>query len=60
MKVLLNRLINHESISANEAKQILISISKGDYNQAQIASFLTVYMMRSITEQNFKDFETLC
>ena len=58
MKVLLNRLINHESISANEAKQILISISKGDYNQAQIASFLTVYMMRSITVaelQGFRD-----
>ena len=58
MKILLNRLINHESISANEAKQILISISKGDYNQAQIASFLTVYMMRSITVaelQGFRD-----
>ena len=58
MKVILNRLINHESISANEAKQILISISKGDYNQAQIASFLTVYMMRSITVaelQGFRD-----
>ena len=56
MKVLLNRLINHESISANEAKQILISISKGDYNQAQIASFLTVYMMRSITVSELQGF----
>ena len=56
MKVLLNRLINHESISAEEAKQILISISKGDYNQAQIASFLTVYMMRSITVEELQGF----
>ena len=56
MKVLLNRLINHESISAGEAKQILISISKGDYNQAQIASFLTVYMMRSITVEELQGF----
>lgn len=58
MKELLNRLINHENISTEEAKQMLISISKGDYNQAQIASFLTVYMMRSITLaelQGFRD-----
>ena len=56
MKALLSRLINHESISAEEAKQILISISKGDYNQAQIASFLTVYMMRSITVNELQGF----
>lgn len=56
MKALLSRLINHESISAEEAKKILISISKGDYNQAQIASFLTVYMMRSITVNELQGF----
>ena len=56
MKTLLNRLINHESISAEEAKQILISISKGDYNPSQIASFLTVYMMRTITVEELQGF----
>ncbi|NCF43133.1 MAG: anthranilate phosphoribosyltransferase [Bacteroidetes bacterium] len=56
MKALLSRLINHESINTEEAKQILISISKGDYNQAQIASFLTVYMMRSITVNELQGF----
>ena len=56
MKALLSRLINHESISAEEAKQILISIYKGDYNKAQIASFLTVYMMRSITVNELQGF----
>lgn len=49
MKQILNRLINQESISSEEAKQILLNISKGVYNQSQIASFLTVFMMRSIT-----------
>jgi len=56
MKQLLNRLINHESISRQEAKQVLVNISKGDYNQSQIASFLTVYMMRSITLEELKGF----
>ncbi len=56
MKQLLNRLINHETISTEEAKSVLVNISKGDYNQSQIASFLTVYMMRSVTTQELEGF----
>jgi anthranilate phosphoribosyltransferase len=56
MKQLLNRLINHESISSEEAKQVLVNISEGLYNQNQIASFLTVYMMRSITLEELRGF----
>ncbi len=56
MKQLLNRLINQESISTEEAKNVLVNISKGDYNKSQIASFLTVYMMRSITIKELKGF----
>jgi len=56
MKELLNRLINHEAISKDEAKQVLVNISEGLYNQSQIASFLTVYMMRSITLEELEGF----
>lgn len=56
MKDVLNRLINHETISAEEAKQILINISKGDYNQSQIAAFLTIFMMRTVTLEELKGF----
>ncbi len=56
MKNLLNRLINHETISKEEAKGVLVNISKGAYNQSQIASFLTVYMMRSITIEELEGF----
>lgn len=56
MKELLNRLINHETISKEEARSALVNISKGDYNQSQIASFLTVYMMRSITTEELEGF----
>ncbi|WP_338731212.1 anthranilate phosphoribosyltransferase [Mangrovimonas cancribranchiae] len=56
MKQILNRLINHEYISTEEAKQVLVNISKGDYNQSQIAAFLTVYMMRSITVEELQGF----
>ncbi|GAA3610378.1 anthranilate phosphoribosyltransferase [Flavivirga amylovorans] len=56
MKNLLNRLINHESISSEEARQVLVNISNGMYNQSQIASFLTVFMMRSITLEELRGF----
>ncbi|OZV69071.1 anthranilate phosphoribosyltransferase [Winogradskyella aurantia] len=56
MKEILNRLINQESISSEEAKNVLVNISKGEYNESQIASFLTVYMMRSITIEELRGF----
>jgi len=56
MKEILNRLINQESISAEEAKSVLVNISNGVYNKSQIASFLTVYMMRSITTEELRGF----
>jgi len=56
MKTILNRLINHEVLSKNEAKNILVNISAGLYNPAQIASFLTVYMMRNITIEELAGF----
>lgn len=56
MKETLNKLINHEILPKEEAKQILVNIAKGDYNPSQIAAFLTVYMMRSITIEELEGF----
>ncbi|MAP53557.1 anthranilate phosphoribosyltransferase [Altibacter sp.] len=49
MKELLNRLIHHEQLAKEEARDVLVAISEGKFNQSQIAAFLTVYMMRSVT-----------
>ena len=56
MKTILNRLINHETLSKEEAKNVLVNISNGNYNTSQIASFLTVYMMRSISIEELSGF----
>lgn len=56
MKEILNRLINQETISKNEANEVLKNISKDSYNPSQIASFLTVYMMRSISVEELDGF----
>ncbi len=56
MKETLNRLINHEILEKEDAKKILVNIAKGDYNTSQIAAFLTVYMMRSVTIEELEGF----
>ena len=56
MKTILNRLIQHEVLSKEEAKDILIGIAKAQYNESEIASFLTVYMMRSIQLEELEGF----
>lgn len=56
MKVILNRLINHEQLNKEEAKEVLVNISNGAYNPSQIAAFMTVYMMRSITLEELEGF----
>ncbi|GLB50916.1 anthranilate phosphoribosyltransferase [Neptunitalea lumnitzerae] len=56
MKTILNRLIHHETISKEEARNVLVNISNGAYNTSQIAAFLTVYMMRSVTTDELEGF----
>ncbi|GAA6764962.1 anthranilate phosphoribosyltransferase [Flavobacterium sp. CGRL1] len=56
MKTILNKLINHEVLSKEEAKNVLINISSGQYNPSQISAFLTVFMMRSITIDELSGF----
>ena len=58
MKTELNRLINHEQLSKAEARQIIINIADNQYSPSQIASFLTVYMMRSISLEELEGFRT--
>ena len=58
MKKILNYLFEHKSLSLEQAKEVLLNIAKGVYNESEIASFITVYLMRSITIaelQGFRD-----
>ena len=56
MKQILNRLINHEQLNKSEAREVLVNISEGKYNQSQITAFMTVYMMRSISVEELEGF----
>ncbi len=56
MKQILNRLINHEQLTKEEAQAVLVNISEGKYNQNQIAAFLTVFMMRNVSLEELEGF----
>jgi len=49
MKKILQYLFEHKTLSREKAKEVLLNISKGIYSDAEIASFTTVFLMRSIT-----------
>jgi len=49
MKKLLQYLFEHKTLSREQAKEVLVQISQGVYNEHEITSFVTVYLMRSIT-----------
>tara|TARA_B100001996_G_scaffold225202_1_gene173392 strand:+ start:2779 stop:3789 length:1011 start_codon:yes stop_codon:yes gene_type:complete len=57
MKEILNKLSSHKTLSKEEAKNILVNISRGEYNNSQVASFLTVFMMRNISVDELEGFK---
>jgi anthranilate phosphoribosyltransferase len=56
MKEILQRLTSHLTLDREEAKNVLKKIANGDYNNSQVSSFLTVYMMRMITVHELAGF----
>jgi len=56
MKEILNQLIAHRTLTQEQAKEVLKNIATGSYNSSQIAAFMTVYLMRSITVEELRGF----
>ncbi|MGM5630137.1 anthranilate phosphoribosyltransferase [Apibacter raozihei] len=56
MKQILNRLFEHQYLNRDEAKEILTKMAAGEYNESQIAAFITVFLMRSISIDEFFGF----
>lgn len=57
MKDIINNLSSHNTLSKDEAKEVLLNISKGKYNNSHISSFLTIFMMRNITLEELQGFK---
>ena len=56
MKAILNKLFEQKELSKKEAKEVLIQMANEKYNTSQMASFLTVYLMRPISVKELAGF----
>ncbi|WKD84946.1 Anthranilate phosphoribosyltransferase [Polaribacter huanghezhanensis] len=56
MKAILNDLYQQKTLSKSQAKEVLINIANEQYNDAHLASFMTVFMMRPITVDELSGF----
>jgi anthranilate phosphoribosyltransferase len=56
MKQTLQKLINRHTLSKEEAKNAFVMMGQGEANHAQMAAFVTVFLMRSITTDELAGF----
>jgi anthranilate phosphoribosyltransferase len=57
MKKILQYLFEHKTLSREQAKEVLVNIGKGIYNEHEVTAFMTVYLMRSITIHELQGFQ---
>ena len=56
MKETLQYLFDHKTLGKEDAKLILQNMAAGKYNEAEMAAFISVYLMRSITVEELAGF----
>ncbi len=56
MKHILYKLFDHQYLGRDEARNILRLMAEGQFNDAQIASLITVFLMRSISVEELTGF----
>ncbi|HMG66159.1 MAG TPA: anthranilate phosphoribosyltransferase [Chitinophagaceae bacterium] len=56
MKKILQILFEHKVLDRNTAKEALVNIGRGVYNEHEVTAFMTVFLMRSITIDELQGF----
>ncbi|MEO5997424.1 MAG: anthranilate phosphoribosyltransferase [Chitinophagaceae bacterium] len=56
MKKILQYLFEHKALSRQQAREVLVNMARSAYNESEIAAFITVYLMRSITIDELQGF----
>jgi anthranilate phosphoribosyltransferase len=56
MKKILQKLFEHETLSYEQCRQIMLNIARDAYSQSEITALITVYLMRSITIEELEGF----
>ena len=56
MKELLYKMFEQKNLSRQEAREVMLNIADCRYNNEQLAAFMTVFLMRSITTEELSGF----
>lgn len=56
MKELLYKMFEHGNLTRQQARDIMFNIADGKYNDSELAAFMTVFLMRSITTEELTGF----
>lgn len=56
MKQILNQLFEHQKLTQEQAREVLINIAREKYNASQLAAFISVYLMRNISVDELAGF----
>lgn len=56
MKEILNHLFENKTFTREQSRDILTRIAQGEFNNSQMAAFMTAYCMRSITVDELEGF----
>jgi len=56
MKKILQYLFEHKTLDRGQAKDVLTRIARGEFNESELAAFITVYLMRSVTIEELQGF----
>lgn len=56
MKKILQYLFEHKTLTRESAREVLVNIGNGIYNEHEVTAFMTVYLMRSITIEELQGF----
>lgn len=56
MRDILNQLFNHQKLTRQQARDILVRIGEGFYKEVEIAAFISVYLMRNISVEELEGF----
>src|SRR5258708_28920172 len=56
MKKIVQYLFEHKTVSLEQAKDVLVRIAKGEFNESELAAFITVFLMRSVKIEELQGF----
>lgn len=56
MKTILNQLLAHQTLEREQARAVLLDMAQGAVPPAQMAAFMTVYLLRPITAEELDGF----